>query len=407
MASIAPRPLGVRPALAPFGTTIFSEMTRLASTHGAVNLSQGFPDFEGPAALVDAVADALRSGHNQYARSQGHPELVEALAARQAQRTGLTYDPMTEVVVTAGATEAIASALFGLLEPGDEVVLVEPFYDSYPACLAMVGATPRYVTLEGPERRLDVAAVRAAITPRTRGILLNTPHNPTGRVLDEAELRGVAALAIEHDLFVLSDEVYEELVYDDHVHRSIASLPGMRERTLVISSAGKTFSFTGWKIGWAFGPPALVAAVQAAHQFVTFAVSTPVQVGLARALRALDAGFSRALVADYTRRRDHLLAALVDVGFAARPAEGSYFLLADFAALADRVPRDERGPGGEVDDRVFARWLTARVGVAVIPPSVFYAARPEAGRGLVRFAFCKRDATLNAAIERLSALRGA
>lgn len=375
--------------LRPFGTSIFSEMTRLAQEHGAINLSQGFPDFDGPPELVEAVSRAMREGHNQYARSMGHPELVSALAERQQQLYGLGYDPMTEVIVTSGATEAIASSLIGLLDRDDEVILIEPFYDSYPACLAMVGAVPRYLTLRFPDFALDVDALRALITPKTRAILVNSPHNPSGKVFTAEEQQAIADVAIAHDLWVISDEVYEHLTYDGAVHRPIAALPGMRERTLTVSSAGKTFSFTGWKLGWAFGPAPMIAAVQAAHQFVTFATSTPMQVGLSRALRALPATFYDELRAEYRARRDLVLEVLREVGFHAPAPRGTYFIVAGFGALDDG------------DDRQFARRLITEVGVATIPPSVFYAARPEEGRRMIRFAFCKKDSTLTAAADRL------
>lgn len=375
--------------LRPFGTSIFSEMTRLAQEHGAINLSQGFPDFDGPPEIVDAVVSALREGHNQYARSMGHPELVTALAERQARLYGTAYDPLTEVLVTSGATEAIASSLLGLLDPGDEVILIEPFYDSYPACLAMARAVPKYLTLRFPDFALDVDALKALIGPRTRAILVNSPHNPSGKVFSPAEQQAIAELAVAHDLWVISDEVYEHLTYDGARHVPLASLPGMRERTLTISSAGKTFSFTGWKVGWLLGPAPMIAAVQAAHQFITFATSTPMQVGLARTLRALPDSFYTTLAAEYLARRDTMLAVLREVGFDVAVPRGTYFIVAGFGAL-------DAG-----DDRSFAKRLITEVGVATIPPSVFYAARPEEGRKLLRFAFCKKDSTLAAASARL------
>lgn len=379
--------------LAPFGTTIFSEMTKLALEHEAINLSQGFPDFDGPPALIDEVSRAMREGHNQYARSMGHPILVTALAERQRRLYGQSYAPLEEVVVTSGATETIASALLGLVSPGDEVILIEPFYDSYPACLAMAGATARHLTLRFPDFALDPAALEALVSERTRVILMNSPHNPTGHVFSAAELEAIAKIAIEHDLWVISDEVYEHLTYDGLQHRSIASLPGMRERTLIISSAGKTFSFTGWKIGWAFGPAKMVAAVQAAHQFITFATSTPMQVALGRFLSTLGDDFYATLTREYQARRDRLLPVLREVGFEVAVPQGTYFIVGSFAALSSE------------DDRTYARRLIREIGVATIPPSVFYAARPEEGQKLLRFAFCKRDATLDAASERLRRLR--
>jgi N-succinyldiaminopimelate aminotransferase len=378
--------------LVPFGTTIFSEMTRLALEHGAVNLAQGFPDFDGPPALIEAVCAALRQGENQYARSMGHPLLVQALARHQAQLYGLSYDPMSEVVVTSGATEAIAAALLGLLQPGDEVILLEPFYDSYQAGLAMAGAKPRYLTLRFPEFAVDGDQLEALITPATRAIVINTPHNPTGRVFSRDELELIASAARKHDLWVISDEVYEHLTYDGHRHLPIASLEGMRERTLTISSAGKTFSVTGWKIGWCFGPAAMVAAVQAAHQFLTFATSTPMQVGLAHFLDQLAPTFYDELALQYAARRDALRAVLREVGFEVPLPRGTYFLIAAFDQLSS------------TDDRTFARELIQTIGVASIPPSVFYAAHPQEGRRLLRFAFCKRPETLEQAAQRLRQL---
>jgi N-succinyldiaminopimelate aminotransferase len=368
-------------------------MTKLALEHEAINLSQGFPDFDGPPALIDEVSRAMREGHNQYARSMGHPILVTALAERQRRLYGQSYAPLEEVVVTSGATETIASALLGLVSPGDEVILIEPFYDSYPACLAMAGATARHLTLRFPDFALDPAALEALVSERTRVILMNSPHNPTGHVFSATELEAIAKIAIEHDLWVISDEVYEHLTYDGLQHRSIASLPGMRERTLIISSAGKTFSFTGWKIGWAFGPAKMVAAVQAAHQFITFATSTPMQVALGRFLSNLGDDFYATLTREYQARRDRLLPVLREVGFEVAVPQGTYFIVGSFAALSSE------------DDRTYARRLIREIGVATIPPSVFYAARPEEGQKLLRFAFCKRDATLDAASERLRRLR--
>jgi N-succinyldiaminopimelate aminotransferase len=375
--------------LAPFGTTIFSEMTRLAVEHNAVNLAQGFPDFDGPAELIEEVCAAMRRGENQYARSMGHPALVQALARRQQLLYGMPYDPMREIAVTSGATEAIAAAMMGLLRAGDEVILFEPFYDSYQACVALAGAVPRHVTLRFPDFAIDAAEVEALVTPATRAIMINSPHNPSGRVFSRAELEAVAAIARKHDLWVISDEVYEHLCYDGHRHIPIASLEGMRERTLTISSAGKTFSFTGWKIGWCLGPAAMVAAVQAAHQFLTFATSTPTQAGLAAFLDRLTLPFYEQLAAPFVERRDTLLSALRDVGFDVAAAQGTYFLIAGFDRLSTQ------------DDRAFAHELIEKVGVAAIPPSVFYAARPQEGRRLLRFAFCKRLATLDEAGARL------
>lgn len=380
-----------RAALAAFGTSIFSEMTRLATEHGAVNLSQGFPDFEGPPAIVDAAVAALRGGANQYGRSMGLPALVEAIAAHQARCYGQRLDPMTEVCAFAGATEGIAAAMLGLLEPGDEVVLFEPFYDGYPATIAMAGASARVVTLRFPDFAIDDAALRAAITPRTRMIVVNTPHNPSGHVLTAGELDAIGRVCVEHDLIAVTDEVYEHLVYDGAVHVPLGSRPGMRERTVALSSTGKTFSFTGWKVGWATGPAPLVAAIQRAHQFLTFCAATPLHAAMATALATTGDEFYAELTREFTARRDYLLAVLRDVGFAPSVPRGAYFIICDFRALSTE------------DDVAFARRLIAEAGVATIPPSAFYSADLAAGQRLLRFAFCKRMETLERAADRLRA----
>jgi N-succinyldiaminopimelate aminotransferase len=375
--------------LRPFGTTVFSEMTRLAQQHGAINLAQGFPDFDGPPGIIDAAVDALRGGHNQYARSMGMPALVEAIAAQRQSRHGLTYDPMSEVAVFSGATEAIASFMLGFLEPGDEVILFEPFYDSYPVMATLAGATVKTYTLRFPDFAIDPDALAGLFTPRTRLVVLNTPHNPSGKVFSRTELELIARLCEQHGTTVLSDEVYEHLTYGDAQHVPIASIPGMRERTFSVSSSGKTFSFTGWKIGWGTGPKPLVAAAQAAHQFVTFATATPLQLAVATAITRYTESFFAELKAEYTQRRDFLAGVLREVGFSVALPDGAYFVLADFSALSD------------LDDVAFARHITEQYGVAAIPPSPFYRDRPETARKLVRFAFCKRMETLERAAERL------
>jgi N-succinyldiaminopimelate aminotransferase len=378
--------------LRPFGTTIFSEMTRLAQEHRAINLSQGFPDFEGPPEIREAAEAAMRAGENQYARSMGHPALVRAIAAKQERHYGLGIDPEREVVVFCGATEGIAASMLGLLNPGDEVILFEPFYDSYPACVAMAGARARYCTLRFPGFGLDEDELASLFGERTRLLVLNSPHNPTGKVFRREELERIARLCREHDVLVLADEVYEHLTYDGVEHTPIATLPGMRERTLTVSSTGKTFSYTGWKIGWATGPGELVAAAQAAHQFLTFAVATPLQVAMAAAIDGLREEYFEAFRREYLERRDFLVGALEAAGFrVARPA-GTYFVLADFSALH------------EGDDQEFARFLIEQCRVAAIPPSFFYKQDPAAGRKLVRFAFCKKLATLEAAARQLEEL---
>ncbi|MFZ5479321.1 MAG: aminotransferase class I/II-fold pyridoxal phosphate-dependent enzyme [Myxococcota bacterium] len=375
-----------RPALsrrlAAFGTTIFTEMTRLANEHRAINLAQGFPDFDGPAFVKDAAVAAIREGHGQYARMSGIPPLNAAIAAAYARDRGLSFDPDTEIVVTSGCTEAIFATLQGICEPGDEVVLFEPYYDSYRASVVMAGATPRFVKLHGPDWRYDPAELRAAMSPRTRAVLVNTPHNPTGKVFSRAELEEIASAT---DAILVADEVYEHLVYDGE-HVPMASIAP--ERTVTLSSLGKTFSLTGWKIGWAAAPPPLAAAGRAAHQFVTFATATPLQWGAVAAMQA-PPSFYAELRAGYLARRDLLAGALERIGFDVRIPAGTYFVCAGFRRF------------GFHDDVAFCRHLVERVGVAAIPPSVFYE-HPD--HDYVRFAFCKRDETLNAAIARLERL---
>lgn len=374
------------------GTTIFAEMSALATATGSINLGQGFPDTDGPAEIAEAAARAIREGRgNQYPPGPGIPELRTAIADHQRRFYDLSYDPDTEVLVTAGATEAIAAAMLALLEPGDEVIAFEPFYDSYAACIAMAGATRVPLTLRAPDFRPDLDALRAAVTPRTRLLLLNTPHNPTGTVLIPDELASIAQLACERDLLVVTDEVYEHLVFDG-AHHPIAALPGMRDRTVSISSAGKTFSFTGWKVGWATGSPELVAAVRTAKQYLTYVSAGPFQYAVAEALRLPDAYFT-GLRADLRRKRDLLADGLRAAGFEVHQPQGTYFITTDIAPL------------GEKDAYAFCRTLPARCGVVAIPNSVFYD-DPEAGRTQVRFTFCKQDAVLADAVDRLGRLNG-
>jgi N-succinyldiaminopimelate aminotransferase len=370
------------------GTTIFAEMSALALTTGSVNLGQGFPDTDGPAEIAAAAAAAILEGRgNQYPPGPGIPELRHAVAAHQKRFYGLDVDPDREVLVTAGATEAIAAALIALLEPGDEAIAFEPYYDSYAACVAMAGGTRVPVTLRPPGFRPDLEALRAAITPRTRLLLLNTPHNPTGAVFTRAELTGIADLACEHDLLVVSDEVYEHLVFEGE-HIPIATLPGMRERTVTISSAAKTFSFTGWKIGWATGTPELVTAVRTVKQFLTYVTGGPFQYAVAQALALPDSYFT-SISTDLRAKRDLLCAGLADVGFEVFRPAGTYFVTTDVRAL------------GEPDGMEFCRDLPARAGVVAIPSSVFYD-NVEAGRTQVRFAFCKKEEVLREALARLA-----
>lgn len=381
--------------LQPFRTTIFAEMTELAVRHHAVNLGQGFPDTDGPAAMLAEACRAINGGVNQYSPGAGMPVLRQAVAADRQTRYGTAYDPDTEVLVTVGATEAISSALLGLVEPGDEVVLVEPYYDSYAASVALAGGVRRVVPLvaSGGEFRLDVARLREAVTPKTRMIVVNSPHNPTGSVLTDEELAAVAQVAVANDTLVLADEVYEHLVFDGRAHTPICTLPGMRERTLTASSASKTFNVTGWKTGWLVDPAELVAAARAAKQYMSFVGAAPFQPAVALALRTEQDWVVR-LRADLQAKRDTLSGVLREVGFEVFASEGTYFVVAD--------PR----PLGYDDGAAFCRDLPGRVGVAAVPISAFVD-NDGPWRHLVRFAFCKSDAAFAEAAHRLGRLRGA
>ncbi|MFJ9572118.1 pyridoxal phosphate-dependent aminotransferase [Streptomyces bacillaris] len=373
------------------GTTIFAEMSALATATGAINLGQGFPDTDGPESVREAAVRALRDGRgNQYPPGPGVPELRQAIADHQHRFYGLSLDPDTEVLVTAGATEAIAATMLALLEPGDEVIAFEPFYDSYAACIAMAGAKRVPLTLRAPSFRPDLDELRSKITPQTRLLLLNTPHNPTGMVLTADEQSAIAALAVEHDLLVVTDEVYEHLVFDGATHVPIATLPGMRERTVSISSAGKTFSFTGWKVGWVMADGPLVSAVRTAKQYLTYVSAGPFQYAIAEALRLPDAYFD-GFRADLQSKRDLLGDGLRAAGFEVFQPEGTYFITTDIT------------PFGEKDAYAFCRTLPERCGVVAIPNSVFYD-DPDADRTQVRFTFCKKDDVLDEAATRLQRL---
>ena len=373
-----------------FGTTIFAEMSALAVRTGSINLGQGFPDTDGPAVVADAAVDAIRAGHNQYPPGPGIPELRAAIARHQRRFYGLEYDADTEILVTAGATEAIAATMLSLCEVGDEVVTFEPFYDSYSATIAMAGAQRRVVTLQPPDYSFDPGALEAAITPRTRLLLLNSPHNPTGKVFAREELELVARLCVEHDLLAVTDEVYEHLVFDGE-HVPLATLPGMRDRTVTISSGGKTFSFTGWKVGWVCAPAPLVTAVRTAKQFLTYVNAAPFQHAIAVGLDLPDEHFTE-FASDLRARRDVLSAGLAAAGFEVFPSAGTYFVTTDIRPL------------GESDGLAFCRALPERCGVVAVPNVVFYENR-AAGLPLVRFTFCKRLDVLEEAVLRLKALR--
>lgn len=383
--------------LRPYATTVFAEMSALAARIGAVNLGQGFPDEDGPPALLKAAQDAIADGVNQYPPGIGIAPLRHAVAAQRKRHFGIEYDPDTEVLVTVGATEAIASAVIGLVEPGSEVLLIEPFYDSYSPVVAMAGARRAAVPLvaDGRGFALDIDALRRAVTPATRALIVNSPHNPTGAVLSTAELEAIAEIAVAADLLVITDEVYEHLVFDEHRHLPLAGFDGMAERTVTISSAAKMFNCTGWKIGWACGPAELIAGLRAAKQYLTYVGGAPFQPAVALALDTEDAWVDE-LRRSLQARRDRLAAGLADIGFAVHDSNGSYFLCAD--------PR----PLGFDDSTTFCAALPEKVGVAAIPMSAFCdPAAPHADlwNHLVRFTFCKRDDTLDEAIRRLSALK--
>ncbi|MCW2604492.1 MAG: succinyldiaminopimelate aminotransferase apoenzyme [Pseudonocardiales bacterium] len=368
--------------------TIFAEMSALALRTGSVNLGQAFPDEDGPPGVIAAAVAALEGGHNQYAPSIGDPALRRAVADHQLRRYGIALDPDTQVAITTGATEGIAAALLGLVDPGDEVVVLEPYYDSYPAMLQMAGGVRRPVTLRSPDFRIDLDELRAAVTPRTRFVLLNSPHNPTGTVLTRTELEAMAELAIEHDLTVITDEVYEHLVYDGREHISIATLPGMAERTLTLSSVGKSYSLTGWKVGWATGPAALVAAVQSAKQWLTFTSGAPLQPAVAKALTT-HSEYPHALAKELQEKRDLLCAGLRAAGLQTSTPQGTYFAMSDITDL------------GWDDGLAFCRALPQLAGVVAIPAQVFYDDPHGPGRHLVRWAFCKKREVIAEAMSRL------
>jgi N-succinyldiaminopimelate aminotransferase len=369
------------------GVSIFTRMTALAERSGAINLGQGFPDFDGPTAVIEAAVDALRAGHNQYPPLQGVARLRDAIAAHQARRYGIVLDPDREIQVTFGATEAIAAALLALVGPGDEVAFLDPSYDAYPAVVALAGAQARAIVLRPPDWRLERQALAAAITDRTRVLLLNTPHNPTGRVLDRGELELLASSCRERDLIVVTDEVYEHLVFDGE-HIPIATLPGMAERTLSISSVGKSFSVTGWKIGWASGPAELIERLRAVKQFLTFVGGAPLQHAAATALTLPDE-VTGALAVMLRAKRDRLAAGLRGAGFDVLASASTYFLNADAAPL------------GEPDAGALCERLAREAGVVAIPTSAFAADPSGPTRSLVRFAFPKGDGVIDEAVLRI------
>jgi N-succinyldiaminopimelate aminotransferase len=378
--------------VAGFGTTVFVEINNLARQHNAVNLGQGAPDFDGPPEVLAAAVEAVNSALNQYAPGIGMASVRQAIARHAERFYGQKINPDTEVLVTTGATEGVFAAILGLTDPGDDAIVFEPVYDTYVPNMVMAGVTPRYVPLRGDNWTFDPDELAKAFNSRTRAIIVNTPHNPTGKVFSRDELRVIAELCQKHDVVAVTDEVYEHILYDDAMHTRLATLPGMAERTLTISSLGKTFSVTGWKIGWAIGPAALVNAVNQAHQFITYAVASPLQAAAAAALN-LPFSFFENLQSSYQSRRDRMVDVLMKVGFKVFKPAGSYFVMIDWRGVA---------PKHVQDDMQFAEWLIRDVGVACIPASPFYQESDKhLGKHFARFAVCKKDETLAAAAERL------
>ncbi len=379
--------------VAGFGTTIFTEMTALAREHNAVNLGQGFPDFPAPDFIKEAAAKAISADINQYAPLPGSPRLRQAIADKTKRLYGREVDPNTQVQIVNGATEAIYATIQGVVNPGDEVIMFEPYYDSYVPCTTMAGGIPRYYTLRAPDWHIDRDELAKLFNDKTKLLIINTPHNPIGKVYTREELQMIADLCIEHDVLVMADEVYEHIVFDDAEHVQIASLPGMEERTITVSSIGKSFSVTGWKIGWTVTTPELNKAVFKAHQFIAFAVASPLQEASADALfHAEESDYYPWLAKMYQDKRDYLLSALNDAGFKTLTPQGAYYILLDIS---------EMGRGNDVD---FCRYLTKEVGVAAIPPSAFYS-NPADGATIARLTFCKTDEMLAAAAERLQTLK--
>jgi aspartate/methionine/tyrosine aminotransferase len=373
-----------------FTESVIREMTRLNAIHGGINLAQGFPNFAAPQSIKDAAKRAIDADINQYAITWGAKSLRDALSRTYAELYGMTVDPETMLTVTCGATEAMISTLLALVDPGDEVIVLEPFYENYGPDADIAGARPVYVALRPPENVFDRDELRKAFGPRTKAIIVNTPNNPTGRVFTRDELTFIASLCIEHDVVAVTDEIYEHIRYEGE-HIPMATLPGMAERTVTISGASKTFSVTGWRVGWIVAPPELTAGIRKVHDFVTVGAPAPLQEAVAAGL-ALGRPYYDSLSAEYRKRRDLLVPALVSAGFAPRQPEGAYYVLCDIT------------PFGFDDDTAFARWLVSEVGVAGVPGSSFYS-EPALGKHLIRFTFCKTHDVLTAAAERLMRTR--
>ncbi len=377
--------------LRPFGGSVFAEMTAMAISNNAINLSQGFPDFDGPEFIKTAACEAINAGHNQYANTFGVAALRKAISDKYRKFYDLDYNPDTDISILAGATEAIFTTIISIIDNGDEVIIMEPYYDSYPVAVTMAGGICRYLTLEFPDFKIDFEKLEAMINKRTRMIIINTPHNPSGKVFSRAELETLAGIAVKHDLLIMSDEVYEHIVFDGLKHIPTASIDGMFDRTITISSTGKTFSMTGWKIGTVCAPAPICSAVRTAHQYVIFAVATPFQHAMIKGYEAPDS-FYRELTEFYTKKRDFMARILKEQGFKIVMPKGSYFIMADFTNF------------GFNNDIEFCKYLTTQIKVAAIPPTAFYFNK-NYGEKLVRFAFCKNENTLETAAERLKNLK--
>jgi aspartate/methionine/tyrosine aminotransferase len=377
---------------ASFTESVIREMTRIATLHGATNLAQGFPDFPMPSPMKEAACAAINGDINQYAVTWGTPVLRQAIAEKYRRWYNMEVDPDRDVTVTCGATEAMASVFMALMDPGDEVIVPEPFYENYGPDAILAGASPVFFPLTRPDWTIDEDRLRAMFNKRTKAIIVNTPHNPTGRVLSRAEMSLIAELCIEHDVWAITDGPYEHMVYSGH-HHEIATWPGMRERTITISSLSKTYSCTGWRIGWIIAPPAQTAPIRKVHDFLTVGAPAPLQTAAAVGF-AFDANYYNHFCGDYKARREFLSGVLHDVGFEFSMPEGAYYIFADFSKLSD------------LDDVTFAKWMTQEIGVATVPGSSFYSNK-EDGRSFVRFAFCKKQETLDRAAQQLSRLREA
>jgi aminotransferase len=374
-----------------FTESVIREMTRLAMAHGAVNLAQGFPDFACPPELKEAAKAAIDADINQYAITWGARDFREAIAAKTVRfYPEWPVDPETDLTVTCGATEGMIAAMMAVLDPGDEVVVFEPYYENYGPDAILTGAVPRYVTLREPDWTFEEAELRAAFGPRTRGLVLNSPHNPTGKVFDRSELELIAELCRAHDVVVFTDDIYEHIVYAGK-HIPMATLPGMAERTVAVNSLSKTYSVTGWRVGWIIAPPHLTAGIRKVHDFLTVGAPAPLQAAAAVGM-SFDAEYYNHLSLDYRARRDSLLPVLAEAGFKFSTPEGAYYVLADFSALSDK------------DDTAFGKWMAAEIGVAGVPGSSFYHAGAGRGKNMIRFAFCKRQETLDQAAERLAGI---